>query len=67
MLTKFKAMNNKKAQTANTRNIPGDPGTGDQKDMLVRHTGHLLHEATWPKVGNITDFPNTWKQTQKGN
>lgn len=59
MLTKLKAMNNRKAQTTNTRNMLGDVGTCDQKDMPVGHTGHLLHEATWLKLGNIKNFPNT--------
>lgn len=28
-------------------------------------TGHLLHKATIPRLGNIADLPNTQKQTKR--
>ena len=29
-------------------------------------TGHLLHKATIPRLGDIAGLPNTQKQTQNG-
>ena len=31
--------------------------------MLLGLTGHFLHKATFPRLGSLTDLPNT--QTQK--
>lgn len=29
-------------------------------------TGHLLHKATLPKLGDVAHLPNTQKQTEGG-
>lgn len=40
--------------------------------LVIRETaplgpkGHLLHKATWPRLGDIAELPNTLKQTQRG-
>ena len=34
--------------------------------MLLGSVGHLLHKATYPRLGNITNLPNTNKHRELG-
>ena len=42
------------------------PSSSYQGDVPLSLTGHLLHKATTPRPGDITDLPNTHKQIQGG-
>ena len=37
-----------------------------KETLSLGSTGHLLHKAILPRLGDIEELPNTQKQTQRG-
>lgn len=50
---------NWRAHVVHAEGSLGAPGCVDQGDYATRHTGHFLHIATLPRLGDIADIPDT--------
>lgn len=54
----FRLNYNRTAHVTHTKDIPGVPRLGDQRDFTAEPTRHTLRKATISRVGDIMDLPN---------